>query len=81
MSCKPVTPERLAKMAHLWDDAEVKTERMFEERGRPNFQTMLKVITEAMESHPWWNRVEGTPLANDLPIRATVSAMKAISKK
>ena len=81
MSCKPVTPERLAKMAYLWDDTNAKTERMIEDRGRPNFQTMLKVITESMESHPWWSRLEGTPLANDLPVRAAVAAMKAISKR
>lgn len=81
MSCKPVTPECLAEMAYLWDDTDTKTERMVDERGRPNFQTMLKVITDAMESHPWWDRVEGTPLANDLPVRAAVAAMKAISKR
>jgi len=31
---------------------------------------VLKVMTEAMESHPFWKRLEGTPLENDLPVRA-----------
>ena len=31
---------------------------------------VLKVMTERMQAHPDWKRVEGTPLENDLPVRA-----------
>ena len=82
MSCKPVTPERLREMAYLWDDeADGEVERMFEAPKSPDFTTMLKAITSAMETHPWWHRVDGTPLANDLPVRAAVAAMKLLKQK
>jgi hypothetical protein len=40
---------------------------------------VLKVMTERMESHPWWKRIEGTPLANDLPVRATKAFFEIVN--
>jgi hypothetical protein len=31
---------------------------------------VLRVMTERMRAHPDWDRVVGTPLENDLPVRA-----------
>ena len=32
---------------------------------------VLKVMTKTMEEHPFWPKVQGTPLENDLPVRAS----------
>ena len=40
--------------------------------NNPNWTTVLQKITKAMETHEWWGRrIVGTPLENDLPVRAT----------
>lgn len=37
----------------------------------PAYPKMLKEIQGHCETHPWWRRkCEGTPLENDLPVRA-----------
>ena len=77
-----MTKERRAELDYLWDDeADGELEWMFEAPKSPDFTTMLKAITSAMETHPWWHRIEGTPLANDLPVRAAVAAMKMLERK
>jgi hypothetical protein len=41
---------------------------------------VLKVMTERMQSHPWWGkRVEGTPLENDLPVRAAKAFFEMVN--
>lgn len=41
------------------------------------FTDMLKAMTDAMREHPFWDRcVAGTPLENDLPVRATIVALE-----
>jgi hypothetical protein len=45
-----------------------------------NFVTMLAKMDTALSAHPWWKRrCDGTPLANDLPVRAAEVAMTALS--
>lgn len=45
---------------------------------RPQFHEVLKLMRETMESHPFWRKVDGTPAANDLPVRAAVVAMELL---
>ena len=46
-------------------------------QGPPgDFTSALRVMREEMMRHPHWRRVEGTPLANDLPV---VAARMAVS--
>ena len=55
------------------------TKRMLDERythlfpdaQHVTYAEVLKAMTEEMRAHPWWRKqVEGTPLENDLPVRA-----------
>ena len=31
---------------------------------------VLQLMTKTMQEHSWWHKVQGTPLENDLPVRA-----------
>ena len=47
----------------------------------PDYTEMLKLITDAMSSHiRWEDYVVGTPLENDLPVRAANVAMERLRK-
>lgn len=42
---------------------------------------VLKVMTEAMQSHPnWQRRIKGTPLENDLPVRAAKAFFEMVGQ-
>lgn len=76
-----MTKERRAELDYLWDDDSGEVVRMFEDPKAPDFPAMLMAITDTMAAHPWWRSVEGTPLANDLPVRAAVAAMRLVERK
>jgi hypothetical protein len=60
---------RTVKLPFSSEDMMRKARKAF--RDEPyDWTAVLKVMTEAMESHPWWKRVKGTPLENDLPVCA-----------
>ena len=45
----------------------------------PDFTEVLKRMKHIMQAHPWWKkRIDGTPLANDLPVRAAVECCEII---
>ncbi len=50
---------------------------MKESEHDDDFTAMLKAMTETMREHPFWDRlVVGTPLENDLPVRAAIVALE-----
>lgn len=47
----------------------------------PDYTEMLRLITDAMAEHSKWSLyVRGTPLENDLPVRATNAIMERLRK-
>ena len=66
----------------FWVDHEVareiskRVQCAFQQTDR-GFHAMLKDMNEAMKEHPWWSKVvEGTPLENDIPVRAAIVALR-----
>lgn len=56
-------------------------EKQAEGRTTPSYTELYRIIRNAMTSHQDWEHlVEGTPLENDLPVRATVAAYERYSK-
>ena len=61
---------RTVKLPFDPEDMKRKAREAFQDQPY-DWTEVLKIMTEAMQSHPWWKRrVEGTPLENDLPVRA-----------
>ena len=45
----------------------------------PDFTKVLQRMQHIMKAHPWWKkRIDGTPLATDLPVRAAVECCEII---
>lgn len=44
----------------------------------PTFHDALKKMRETMEAHPFWRKAVGTPLENDMPVRAAEVALAMI---
>jgi len=66
----------------FWVDHEVareisrRVQFAFQQTDR-SFPAVLKDMTETFEAHPWWGKVvEGTPLENDIPVRAAICALR-----
>jgi hypothetical protein len=47
----------------------------------PHFHEILLAMREAMESHPFWRKVEHTPAENDLPVRAASVAQRLLQQQ
>jgi hypothetical protein len=45
------------------------------DRAWPAFHEALAKMREVMEAHPFWHKARGTPLENDLPVRAAEVAL------
>jgi hypothetical protein len=46
---------------------------------RPDWNETLERMVVELSSHPWWDRmVKGTPLENDIPVRAAMVAQKML---
>ena len=47
--------------------------------SEPDYTAIWKRMKHMMEAHPWWRkRIDGTPLATDLPVRAAVECIEII---
>lgn len=60
---------KTVKLSFSREDMLARSRELFKDEPF-DWTEVLRVMTKAMQSHPDWRRVVGTPLENDLPVRA-----------